>query len=676
MSMEPLPPESDKLNQDGADAPTDLLNDVQDADFEHLLEYLKHSRGFDFSGYKRTSLRRRFQKRLQTIAIKTYSDYLDFLEVHPDEFSALFNTVLINVSSFFRDQTTWDHLRSEVLPAILAKKGDQEPIRVWSAGCASGEEPYTIAILLAEALGEAKFRERVKIYATDIDEQALDHARRATYTLQDVVTLPVELRERYFEASESHFSFRKEFRRSVIFGRHDLLQDAPISRIDLLICRNTLMYFNVEAQNRILTRFHWALADGAYLFLGKAEMLLTHTHLFSPVDLKRRLFIKVQKAYFRDRLLTMAQSDDEESNSSITKFVRFREAAFDANPVAQLVIDLNGFLALANERARIFFNLTTRDINRSLQDLELAYRIRELRPRIDEASQQRRPVTIPQLAWTTASGDVRDLEVQIVPLSDTNHQLLGVSLSFTDVTPTRRLHEKLEHANQELETAYEELQSTNEELETTNEELQSTVEELETTNEELQSTNEELETMNEELQPTNEELQTVNEELRRRTEENSQVNIFLESILSNLRVGVVVLDRNLQIQVWNRKVEDLWGLRADEAQHQNFLNLDIGLPVERLKQPIRACLAQETEDQEVVLETTNRRGKPMQCRVNCTTFKGSDQNPRGIILLIEEQVNTPIPPDGKQDSSTNTPNTLESKVNTQIPFDGKQDSGD
>src|SRR5262249_53325314 len=153
--------------------------------------------------------------------------------------------------------------------------------------------------------------------------------------------------------------------------------------------------------------------------------------------------------------------------------------------------------------------------------------------------------------------------------------------------------EELEHSNQELETAYEELQSTNEELETTNEELQSTVEELETTNEELQSTNEELETMNEELQSTNEELQTINEELRRRTDELNQVNGFLESILTNLRVGVVVVDRNLQIQIWSRRAEDMWGLRADEAQNKNFLNLDIGLPVESLKAPIRACLTQE-----------------------------------------------------------------------------------
>jgi two-component system CheB/CheR fusion protein len=510
---------------------------------------------------------------------------------------------------------------------------------VWSAGCATGEETYTIAIVLAQLLGIDKFRERVKIYATDVDDKALDHARQATYTIRDLATLPAEVREGYFEHNDGRFVFRKDLRRSVIFGRHDLMQDAPISRVDLLICRNTLMYFNAEAQNRILSRFHFALTENGFLFLGKAEMLLTHTNLFTPVDLKRRIFTNVSKINPRDRLLTMALSDDDENSNNLSKYMRFREIAFDANPVAQIVADLNGFLALVNERARIFFNLTTRDVNRSLQDLELSYRIPDLRTRIEEAYSERWPIILKDVQWTTTSGEVRELEIYIALLSNGNGQLLGVSITFTDITRYKRLQEELEHSNQELETAYEELQSTNEELETTNEELQSTVEELETTNEELQSTNEELETMNEELQSTNEELQTINEELRRRTEELNQVNGFLESILKNLRVGVVVVDRNVQIQIWSRRAEDMWGLRADEAQNKNFLNLDIGLPVDSLKQPIRACLTQEKEYEELILDATNRRGKHIRCRVNCTSLKSSGQSIRGVILLIEELEN-------------------------------------
>jgi two-component system CheB/CheR fusion protein len=194
----------------------------------------------------------------------------------------------------------------------------------------------------------------------------------------------------------------------------------------------------------------------------------------------------------------------------------------------------------------------------------------------------------------------------------------------------------VQRTRQELETALEELQSTNEELETTNEELQSTVEELETTNEELQSTNEELETMNEELQSTNEELQTINDEVRERSTEVMELNSFLESILTSIRGAVVMLDRDLQIHKWNHRAEDLWGLRAEEVLHRNFLNLDIGIPVEQLKAPVKACLSQEAEFLELTMDATNRRGKPIMVKVTCTQVTTGGGEPTGVILVMEE----------------------------------------
>jgi two-component system CheB/CheR fusion protein len=204
------------------------------------------------------------------------------------------------------------------------------------------------------------------------------------------------------------------------------------------------------------------------------------------------------------------------------------------------------------------------------------------------------------------------------------------------VTRARQLQTELQHANQELETAYEELQSTNEELETTNEELQSTVEELETTNEELQSTNEELETMNEELQSTNEELQTINEELRQRSGELNSANAFLESILTSLQGAVVVTDQEMRVRVWSPKAEDLWGVRADEVRGHHLLNLDIGLPVDQLRQPIRSCLAGGNNHQEVTLNATNRRGRAIEVRILCNPLLSPKREIEGAILLIEE----------------------------------------
>lgn len=274
-------------------ADVSLPEDLQSlAEFEALLSYLKQSRGFDFTGYKRSSLMRRVLVRMQALGSKSFAAYLDILQVETDEFTRLFNTLLINVTSFFRDATHWEFLRDEVVPRLAGPPEASESIRVWSAGCASGEEAYSVAMLFAEIMGPEAFRERVKIYATDADEEALGQARHAVYSAESVEDVPPPLLEKYFERQGDRYVFTKDLRRSVIFGRHDLIQDAPISRVDLLICRNCLMYFNSEAQARVLARFHFALAPRGVLFLGKAETLLAQSQRFDPLDIKRRLFIK------------------------------------------------------------------------------------------------------------------------------------------------------------------------------------------------------------------------------------------------------------------------------------------------------------------------------------------------------------------------------------------------
>ena len=605
------------------------------AAFDVLLDYVRSSRGFDFTGYKQASLMRRVNRRMQMVDVTSFTDYIDYLEVHPDEFRQLFNTLLINVTAFFRDAATWDTLRTAILPAILQAKSETDTIRVWSAGCASGEEAYSIAILLIEVLGIEQFQARVKIYATDLDDDALAEARQATYPEHKVDGLSEAQLSEFFEHKEGLYTFRKDLRRLVIFGRHDLIQDAPISKIDLLLCRNTLMYFNAETQSQILARFHFALRNNGHLFLGKAEMLLTHSNMFSPVQLKGRIFAKVPRPNGRDRLLIMAQTGNEATADDLSGQIRLREAAFDVSPVARIVLEHNGVLALANQRVKVLFGLSQRDVGRPLQDLELSYRPVELRSSLQEAYESRRTVTLSDVAWQNSRGEAIFLEVQITPLFGTDNTILGASISFVDVTRFKRLQEELEHANQELEMAYEELQSTNEELETTNEELQSTNEELETTNEELQSTNEELETMNEELQSANEELQTVNEELQRSSDALNHSNAFLECVFTSLKGGVVVVNRDIHVQIWNSKAQDLWGLRPEEVVGQNFLNLDIGLPVTQLLQPIRDCLTSADTTAELELQAVNRKGRSISCHVTCTPLISAGKQVQGVILIMD-----------------------------------------
>jgi two-component system CheB/CheR fusion protein len=618
-----------------------MMDVLPEREFDALLGYLKRERGVEFTAYKRASLMRRTQKRMQMVGLDRFADYTDYLEVHPEEFAQLFDVILINVTGFFRDEPSWTFLRDEVLPPLLAARSRVDALRVWSAGCASGEETYSIAMLLAEALGRDEFRERVKIYATDIDDGALNQARAATYNEKQVQAVPPALRDAYFTREGDRFLFDKALRRSVIFGRHDLIVDAPISRVSILICRNTLMYFNTEAQSRILARFHFALTDPGILFLGKAEMLLTHPQLFAPIDLRYRTFRKVSKDHWRDRLAIMTQANGEEPAPASPRAFLY-PSAFDASPHAQFIIDSDGRLAFFNERARSLFNILPTDIGRPMQDLDLSYRPLELRSPIQQALEQHGPVTLNEVAWERPGQAARYFDVQLTPLTGEAGRSIGVSISLSDVSRIRELQSELHRSTQELETAYEELQSTNEELETTNEELQSTVEELETTNEELQSTNEELETMNEELQSTNEELHSTNEELRQRSEDLNGANGFLESVLTGVRSGVAVLDRELHVIAWNHRAEDLWGLRPDEVRNQNFLNLDIGLPADQLRPGIRACLTGESDHTETVLAATNRRGKPISCKITGTPLLGSNRERRGVILLMEEQ-----PSDGR-----------------------------
>jgi two-component system CheB/CheR fusion protein len=608
-----------------------------DRDLEVLLDYLRRSRGFDFTGYKRASLSRRVDKRMQEVGADGYLSYLDLLEVDPEEFTQLFNTILLNVTGFFRDPPAWEYLGAEVLPKLVAAKAEEEPIRIWSAGCASGEEAYTLAMVTAETLGLEAVRERVKIYATDVDEEALAQARQARYTAKQIEGVPPELLDRYFERNGDGYVVAKDLRRSVIFGRHDLIQDAPISRIDLLVCRNTLMYLNSETQAQVLARFSFALREGGYLLLGKAEMLLAHSDLFTATDLKRRVFQKVPGATLRERLMVLTEAGERPAGNHRGREERIPGAALEASPEAQIVVDAGGFLVLANARARTIFKLAADDLARPFHDLELSYRPLELRSKIQQVYVERRPSQVDEVEWPAPSGEVAHLEVQVVPLVDEQQALLGVSINFTDVTRSRRYKQELEHANQGLEDAYAELQSTNEELETTNEELQSTVEELETTNEELQSTNEELETMNQEMQATNEELQTINDELGQRTIELNQLNAFLESIWAGLDGAVTVLDPDLRVLVWNHGSEELWGVRQEEVQGQHFLNLDIGLPIDQVLPALRAAMSGENGTQSTVIQATNRRGRAVICRVTCSPLLDSDKTLRGVIMVVVDE---------------------------------------
>jgi two-component system CheB/CheR fusion protein len=613
-----------------------LSESPDEGDLDVLLTYVHESRGFDFSGYKLASLQRRLRTRMDRLEIANFEDYRDHLEVHPEEFGPLFDTLLINVTGFFRDPEPWEVIANEVVPSILAARPGESQIRVWSAGCASGEEAYTVAMLLAEALGEEGFRARVKIYGTDADDGALAEARQGTYDAARLEDVPGDLRDQYFEPAGDRWAFRKDLKRSIVFGRNNLVHDAPISRIDLLLCRNTLMYFNTETQGQILRRLHYALQPTGFLFLGKSEMLVLRHELFEPFDIKRRIFTKAMRTGAPRRALDVPLDHD------VHPWVEAEAVAaraLHAEPGPHLLVTRDRTLIVANAAARRLLGVGTADVGRPLQDLQVSYRPIELRRAIDTAFDDARVVDLGPVAHVH-DGEELVLEVRVVPLR-ADGEVDAVSVAFLDVTPRKRAEQELERAQHELATAYEELKSTVEELETTNEELQSTNEELETMNEELQSTNEELETMNEELQSTNEELETMNDELRERSFELREGNAVMDAILRIKGVGIVVIDKDKQVRIWSSESEDMWGLRSDEVTGTGVLDLDIGLPVDRLRGAVAGALNGGGKPATLEVDAIDRRGRSFVCGITIIPLAIDGGSVSAAILVTERRGSQP-----------------------------------
>src|SRR3954453_9033522 len=391
---------------------------------------------------------------MQEVGCDRYADYQDDLEVHPEEFTSFFDTILINVTSFFRDPPAWEVLASEGVPRIVSGKDDGAPIRVWSAVCASGEEAYSLAITLCEAIGREQFRTRVKIYGTDVDEDALGCAPQAVYTPKDMESVPEALVKRYFDATPGGYAFAKDLRRSVIYGRHDLVQDAPISRLDLLVCRNTLIFFNADTQAGILERFRFALNGRGYLFLGKAETLLTQSTTFKPIDQKLRIFSSVPDPATRTRAAHGRESDPAPPEFGTTGL---RDAVLLSAPTPLIVVDINGVVTMISQAARSLFGIGAAQIGLLLQDLEVSYRPADLRTLLDEAYQELRPVERRSVEHSPNGAASMLLDVIVTPLQDSAGMLLGASIAFEDVTRNRRLQDELEQSTRDLETAYEEL---------------------------------------------------------------------------------------------------------------------------------------------------------------------------------------------------------------------------
>jgi two-component system CheB/CheR fusion protein len=595
---------------------------TRNRELERILEKIADARSFDFRNYKRATLFRRISRRMHDRGASTLVEYSALLDRDASEFDTLIGSMLIKVTSFFRDQEVWDQLSSKALPQMLADKRREEDIRAWCAGCATGEEAYTLALALADALGASFHNLDVKVFGTDVDEKAIAFARRGHYAAAQVKQVPERLLREYFLAEDDGYTVRKEIRRSVVFGVNNLVGGPPISRLDVLLCRNVFIYLDTKLQKRILTRFHYALRRNGILVLGKSELIPFAGRIYEAIDLARRIYRKDGRrdtTVAQERLAGLLEQDtisrgDDEGVPQTGSVDEFHGELLQSLSVPVVATTLDGAVTLWNSAAARLWSRSEADATGkklamlNLPGLSGDLLIEKTRAVREGASEREASSGVVPRPGTPAS---LNIEVEVLPLRDTAGQRMGLVYVAHDTTALQEAEGELHRANEErrsaieeLQTVNEEMESSNEELETTNEELQSANEELQTTNEELQSTNEELETTNEELQSTNAELDATNRELAHRTDEMNKLAFYQRTIIRTLSAAVVVVDPQGRITMWNLAAERLLGLTESEALGQVVWTLHVPALARGVVAKIRKAVSQNvaTRSEEISYE--------------------------------------------------------------------------
>jgi two-component system CheB/CheR fusion protein len=513
----------------------------------------------DFTQYKTTTLLRRISRRMALNHFHTLEEYRDFLAGHPDEIEELVKALLIKVTEFFRDPEAFEFLATEVMPKIIERGRERgRVLRMWSAGCATGEESYSLALLVAHALGRELPEWRVKIFATDVDEDAVGFARRGYYPANVLRSLPTEFLTRYFEASDQGYRVAKPLRQTIIFGQQDLSRGTPFPNIDLVVCRNLLIYFKPELQQSVLDVFSYSLQrTSGYLFLGKAETARPSRALYDIVNKKWKIYQCVggprplpSRKKARARVSDHPATTDSparipEVRTDEQELRRANEILFRSLPIGICLIDRTYRIISINAAARRLLGIRDAGIAQDFLHTVRGLPYPEVRSAIDRAFRDRSAVMMPQVELGGGVGDGRFLALHVVPFEGSAETALVCVEDISETIQARRMldavqaeqsqmagelssaNQRLTEVNKELQDSNEEMQAANEEMTIAQEELQATNEEFEATNEELQATNEELETNNEELQATNEELETTNEELQARTSELQELTRFL-----------------------------------------------------------------------------------------------------------------------------------------------------
>ncbi|MBN2971139.1 PAS domain-containing protein [Roseomonas aeriglobus] len=534
---------------------------------DEMCRVLRTAIGHDFSGYKRSTLVRRVERRMHVLGIATGQAYLNRIRNDADECEALFRDLLINVTRFFRDPPAFEALRTTVIKPLLEERAADEDLRVWIPGCSSGEEAYTIAMLFAEAARESGAPLAVQIFATDIDEQMLQIAREGVYPAAALADLPPAMRERYTVPHADRFTIAGPIRDMIRFSNHSLVKDPPFSRIDLVSCRNLLIYFDDRLQQSVLPLLHYALKPGGYLFLGPSESVGRFEHLFIAIDQPARLFERAPGApaypidlpgSTRQRMPRREREGRGDGSAMANESVAIRRMVERYAPPSLIVDQDGGIISAYGKLGRYFEFPVTRTGGSSAVNLARAGLRNVIGPLLRQARDEKRRVIARDVEVETDFG-IQPVEVICDPLGD------GTLLFVLRDTGPFRPSDEVEL--DDLAAGGDHLEALEDELRLTRHRLRSAIEELETANEELKSSNEEMMSMNEELQSTNEELSTVNDELKSKVDQLTVANSDLRNFYESTDLAVVVLDSDLKVRSYTDAATRIFPLKpADRGR--------------------------------------------------------------------------------------------------------------
>ncbi|MEN6587897.1 MAG: chemotaxis protein CheB [Sulfuricella sp.] len=552
-----------------------------------ILMLLRSATGHDFSLYKKSTIGRRIERRMSQHDIEDMSIYVRYLKEHPAELQTLFKELLINVTNFFRDSEAFALLKQDILPQLLAGKPEDYVFRAWVSGCATGEEAYSIAILLRELMDENSREFKVQLYATDLDDDAIAVARAGLYPPNIAQDVTPERLRRFFTKEDAGYRVKKEIREMVVFAVQNVIKDPPFTRLDLLCCRNLMIYLEPELQNRLIPAFHYALKPGGVLFLSPSESIGNHHALFSALNRKLKFYratpsASSTRAVMASGLTWAADTGGKTPERALRKAKEAniaeltRRVLIQAFAPASVVTDHKGDILYVYGDTGKYLRPAPGQATLNIVDMAREGLQLELRAAIQNAAGEGIP-TLGREVTVKTNGNFTAVSVSVRPLPDTESGLTLLLVSFQDVAQPAAARtgrakrskpaEQQRIAELERELAYtkENLQATIEEQQASNEELKSTNEEMQSTNEELQSTNEELETSKEELQSVNEELIPVNTELQSKIEQLAGMQNDMKNLLDNINIGTVFLDSHLVIRRFTREAAHVYRLAPSDA---------------------------------------------------------------------------------------------------------------